>query len=402
MNLEELRTAYTNLVNDPTFDKLELKLNQPNIFEIIGVVNKEIRHSNFIGWLCDPNKPHGLQEIFLKRFLREIFASSMLCNYDALFAEELKYDEVKIRREWRNIDLLILLPHNDPNKSTLLCIENKIWSKEHSNQLARYKEIIQSHYSRTFPHQFFIYLTPYGEKPKDQISEYVPLSYAFIIDILTRIIEVYQKQLNTHSQILIGDYLKTLKKFMMKESEEIVFAQKIYKQHQELLDFIIENKPDPQQELQNYIIQFLEQKGFYIGSKNKGFVRFLPEQITNIVPVYEDNYKGWSRKESFLFEFMVWEGQEFGIRFQAVVAPGKTDLRDLYHKIFKTKTLITNRNWQVYSLVDEQVDWNLFNLEGIDGIKENFEALFSKVEPIIIEFSEEIEKNKDSFKKIKS
>ena len=40
---------------------------------------------------------------------------------------------VKIYREWKNIDILIVL------NETVVCVENKILTKLHSNQLERYK-----------------------------------------------------------------------------------------------------------------------------------------------------------------------------------------------------------------------------------------------------------------------
>ena len=44
MNLNKLKKLYNELVNDSDFDKLELELNKPNIFEILKISKSEIRH----------------------------------------------------------------------------------------------------------------------------------------------------------------------------------------------------------------------------------------------------------------------------------------------------------------------------------------------------------------------
>ena len=62
--------------------------------------------------------------------------------------------KVEIQREWKNIDILIKL------ENVVVCVENKVLSKEHSNQLKRYKEIIENQFPNH--HQTFVYLTPEG------------------------------------------------------------------------------------------------------------------------------------------------------------------------------------------------------------------------------------------------
>jgi hypothetical protein len=384
-SLNELKEKYTNLVNDIDFDLLELSLQQPNVFEIIGVVNKEIKHSNFLGWLCDPLASHGLNEIFLKRFLREIFASDQFNKYDSLDAEMLDYSNVEIRREWRNIDLLMLIPHRKKEKSTVVCIENKIWSKEHSNQLDRYKKIVEDEFSSDFKQQVFVYLNPYGYSPNDKKSEYIPIGYSIIIDILKRINQVFDERLNNHSQLLINDYVKILNRYMMQESDEIKYAQKIYKEHKKILDFIYENKPDIQLSTQDWISNNLKEKGYILGSKNRRFVRFLPREINDLVPRYKEKRGGWSKKEAFLFEIILPQGQN-RIVFQAAIAPGDQKTRELLYGLLKddkASDVIKVKDWLVLSYLKEKVDWDKAEMEGLDYVIECFEKLLKKAQPYI-------------------
>lgn len=65
MTEAEIREKYKRLLNDLDFDRLDLELRTPNIFQILNIARAEIRHSNFLAWLLDPNGTHGLGRLFL-------------------------------------------------------------------------------------------------------------------------------------------------------------------------------------------------------------------------------------------------------------------------------------------------------------------------------------------------
>ena len=142
MKTEEknIRKLYRYLLNNVDFEKLELELKTPNIFQILNISRTEIRHSNFLGWLLDPNGNHGLGKLFLLKFIREVATSEIATEIDELEISDLNFDNVEIRREWKDIDLLILFD------TTVVCVENKIDSKDHSNQLLKYKEIVKDNF----------------------------------------------------------------------------------------------------------------------------------------------------------------------------------------------------------------------------------------------------------------
>ena len=140
MDSKKLKLLYDELLNDIDFDELELGLGNPNIFEILKVDKLEIRHSNFLSWLLNPMGSHKIGNVFLKRFLREVFSSDKFKNIDQIDVEGMDLSNVKILREWNNIDVLIKVG------KIIVCIENKFLSKEDPNQLLKYKNIIESHF----------------------------------------------------------------------------------------------------------------------------------------------------------------------------------------------------------------------------------------------------------------
>ncbi|MBX0335178.1 PD-(D/E)XK nuclease family protein [Pontibacter sp. HSC-14F20] len=299
LNELELQKAYLKLVRDPEVDKLELALNKPNIFSILSIGHMEIRHSNFLGWLLDPKESHGLNDMFLKRFLREIFFDGKIEGLYPIDAERLNYQNVEIRREWRNIDLFIKF------SDLIICIENKIWSKDHSEQLSRYKAIVHEEYPDTKIKKVFVYLTPYGGASSHEQDTYAFISYQHIIQILDRILSVYKDFIAPQSSYYIQDYIKSLKRNLMGSDVTNDMAREIYLNHKKLLDFIFENKPDHTDEFTNLLGSYLRNNGYSLGSTAKHYVRFLPNALNPLVPRYKKVKSGWAKKEAFQFEFQL-------------------------------------------------------------------------------------------------
>ena len=149
----EINKLYENFLNDGDVKKLIDKRadDKPNIFQILRVTNAEIRHSNFLSWLLDPSSNHNLGDIVLKGFIKEIINHSDMFD-DEFTIENIDFVDVEVRREWENIDLLVKID------SYVFCIENKIFSDEHSDQLTRYKNKVEE----SFPDlkKIYIYLNP--------------------------------------------------------------------------------------------------------------------------------------------------------------------------------------------------------------------------------------------------
>ena len=63
-------------VTDPNLEELEQFLSAFNIFSVLSITKNEIRHSNFLAWLFDPNESHALGDTFLVTFLKDILTGS--------------------------------------------------------------------------------------------------------------------------------------------------------------------------------------------------------------------------------------------------------------------------------------------------------------------------------------
>ena len=296
METHELKSLYDRLLKDEDFDKLDLGLKNPNIFQILRITKNEIRHSNFLSWLLDPYQSHKLGDIFLKRFLREVFSSDKFGDIDQVDVEGMDLSKVEIQREWKNIDILIKL------ENVVVCVENKVLSKEHSEQLSRYKEIIENQFPNH--HQTFVYLTPEGDTSEDETDTYEPISYVFIVESLDRILSVYGESLNEQVKNYIKDYITIIKRELMGTDKLTELSKKIYQNHKELFDFIIDHKPDVLDDVKSIFEKQIQKRGWVLGSQGKSYLRFTTPKISELTYINQ-NSNGWRNKESFLFEFVL-------------------------------------------------------------------------------------------------
>ena len=60
------------VVGNEDLERLEALLDQFNIFEAVGVVRQELRHSDFLAFLLDPRANHGLGDVFAKKLLQRV------------------------------------------------------------------------------------------------------------------------------------------------------------------------------------------------------------------------------------------------------------------------------------------------------------------------------------------
>lgn len=307
--MDNIVERLSKLIKDPEFEKLKLSLKNPNLFSILKVEGIEIRHSHFLAWLLDPNGTHNLGNNFLRWFLRDIFSENKIGWANEFIIDSLDLSGIRVYREWNNIDLLIV------SNLFVICIENKVWSKEHSNQLSRYREIVK----RNFPklNHAFVFLNPDGVVPENEedAEEYVVYTYEQIKNNLEIIFNIYSDSLSERVMVYLEDYYTVLRRDIMNEHETIEIARQIYKNHKEALDFIFQYSQEERQDLTATVSKVVQEKGFVLCTLNKNKVRFLTSQLDKIIPRTGNSYRN---KESFVFEFIL----EDKIKFQTVISPG--------------------------------------------------------------------------------
>ena len=304
------------LINNPELEKLESMLDRFNIFDALSIKNQEVRHSDFLAYLLNPNQNHGLNDLFIKRFLQE---SLTLAGTDLpitpIKLELWDLDEIDVFREWHDIDILLL----DASHEFAVIIENKVLSGEHSDQLKRYTQIVTQHYPGYSMIKLF--LTPEGDQASD--PSYISISYTLICEVLENITNTRENSLGQEILVLLKHYVEMLRRYIVGDSEIEKLCQQIYRKHHRALDLIYENIPDQQAEIKDFLIGLIiSDQRFELDHTSKSYIYFSSKKWDN---EKIKSGKGWTRSgRMLLFQFANFKDL---LRLTLVIGPGPEEIR---------------------------------------------------------------------------
>ena len=261
-----------------------------NIFDVLKISRTEIRHSNMLAWLLDPNGNHGLGSVFLYGIIASL--SDVIDNVDKTYALKLLSSDLSsfnIFRERDNIDILLV----SSELKTVIAIENKIGSKEHNSgksdisQLEKYSYTISEKYTEY--KTFLVFLTPFGDIPS--VEGWQIMDYTTIISILEQVFKSRKERIAPEVRLIIKNYIDAIKKNVIMDEKLVTLCNEIYKKHKDAIDLIIENKDDKcgqvsmicRKKLEEYKLQGIEMYG---SEKAKAYVRFTTEDLRNSFKKY--------------------------------------------------------------------------------------------------------------------
>ncbi len=237
------------IVNNAELERLESLLNQFNIFEAVGMVRQEIRHSRFLAFLLNPNGSHHLRDVFLKTFLKRLLLEVDNATVSPIEIDVATLTDTEVRREWKNIDILLVSPG-----SKIVCtIENKVDSGEHSDQLRRYRQIVQKEFADY--RQIFVFLTPQGILPYGEVDQahWSVYSYRKVAEVIDAVCDRHRATLQPEVCSLMQHYSTLINQHLMEDSEIAKLCRDIYLKHQAALDLIYKHRPDPENQVYDFV-----------------------------------------------------------------------------------------------------------------------------------------------------
>ena len=363
------------IVDDDDLGKLEAMIAEFNIFEAIGAVRSELRHSDALAFLLDPSESHGLGDAFLRRFLQRVLAMAHRAPASPVDVDVWDLDDAEVRREWSNIDVLIL----DPSNKFAVIIENKIGSSEHSDQLPRYWSLVE----HEFPGWKILglYLTPDREEPSDE--RYSAIEYALIAEIVGRFVEARLSTIGPDVATFLRHYEQMLRRHIVSDSEIAELCRKLYRKHRHAFDLIFQHRPDAGQGVVRDLIEELVRRegDLMLDDCSRGYVRFTHKQWD--LPKLKGS--GWTKTgRMLLFEFTI--GTE-RVGLKLLLGPGPTEVRERLFRFAQTKPAVfkavgktISAKWnQLYTrVILEPKDTALSEPEAIERVVRERWATFVK------------------------
>lgn len=305
------------VVDNPELERLERLISGFNIFEAVGAVRQELRHSDFLAFLLDPRANHGLGDAFAKRLLQAVLSSPDAENLPVtpLEIDLLDLGGMEVERERHRIDVLLL----DRNNELVVIIENKIDAGEGRGQLERYLRTVE----REHPgwRRLGLFLTPDGAEPSH--GGYVAVSYRLVREVVGRLLDSRADELGPTVRTLLEHYAQMLGRHIVADSEIAELCRRIYRRHRQAMDLIIEHRPDRQGEVADLLREFVYQRpDLELDHAAKQKIQFAVRAWDT-----DANLSGYGWTESgrvLLFEFYNGPKQ---VEMKLHIGPGAEDLR---------------------------------------------------------------------------
>lgn len=317
IDTETLSYLQALVIHNTELESLESLLDKFNVFEALGAVRQEVRHSDFLAFLMNPRQNHGLGDLFVKRLLQEAIAQ-VDRDHQPVTPIDLDLwdlDDIEVRREWQSIDILVL----DELHQFAVIIENKLYSGEHDDQLRRYSQIVKQHYPGYQVVKLF--LTPEGETASD--PNYIAISYTLICQLVEDIVKDRETTLGRDVLVLMNHYTEILRRHLVGESEIEKLCQQIYRKHQRALDLIYEYRPDQQAEIKDFLCEIIRSNSqMELDHSSKTYIYFIPKKWD--FPVLRKG-QGWTRSgRMLLFQFI---NLQDSLKVTLSLGPGPDEIR---------------------------------------------------------------------------
>jgi PD-(D/E)XK nuclease superfamily len=298
----ELEDSLARLLDDRTFQEVDARFHRFNMFEAVGAVRAELRHSNFLAYLLSPSRPHGLGSEVLDRFLRAIVSQ---IPHERRPIGVLKIivgdlDTAIVERERYNIDILIEIKAI----KLVVVIENKVGSAVSQGQLVGYKRTVREKYHGW--RQLFVLLNPDGSRPDNSDhddDEYFTYSYDDLAVLIAKYLDDRRNTLSAELALVIGNYVDALRRHVVEDNELKETVRQLYARHKEAFDFIFESRPQPDDLLEPLRPIIEDNQAFALDRPGPGLMRFAPIDWMRIDELNSCPPDKWTRtKRNLLFE----------------------------------------------------------------------------------------------------
>jgi hypothetical protein len=278
--LKNIEDQLSDLLDDPNFRGIDARFRRFNIFEAVGAVRAELRHSNFLAYLLSPSRPHGLGSEVLERVLRALILSiphkQRPLGILKIIVGDL--DSAVVERERDNIDILIEIKAIN----LVVVIENKVGSAVTEGQLTGYKRVVQQKYHGW--HHLFVLLNPDGSRPDDPAyndPDYFTFSYEDLVSLLDKYLQERRGALSSEVTLIVSNYIDALRRHIVEDNELREIARQLYSRHKEAFDFIFESRPQPDSLLEPLQALIEGSSAFELDQRGSRVVRFAPSDWSN-------------------------------------------------------------------------------------------------------------------------
>ena len=323
--LAQARAAFTRI------EAIQTRVTEFNIFDLLGTSHLELAHSRILAFLLDPKEVHGFGPQFGRALLNHLASRNAVgvaasLSFGTEQQNSVSFDEV--RREDRNIDILAI----DHTNHVVLLIENKVHSSEHSNQLQRYRQIVESQFPVSEWAVVPLFLTRIGERPSD--AAYSVLDYHSLAHLTDTLLQENPVPSSEAVRITLEHYGRMVRRRLVTDHDAAAEAKRLYNLAPAAFEFIVSQKYYPRDELARLISRVVSETPLVIKEDQEDFnppirtayVRFSHPTFERLGAVDPAPGINWTTSHRILlFQFDI---TERSVILGLIVGPGPSEDRE--------------------------------------------------------------------------
>lgn len=280
------------LLKDRDFKELDKALDYYCPFRAMGTQGHELRHGAFLANLLQPEGDHRTGAAFLRDFL--VLVSQIDAGIDGraipreidIYLDQLA--DASVKREWKNIDLLIMVP----SLRWFVVVELKVNASQGQGQLRKYRKTaddLLADLGQGWRYSLVFLTKNYEEPAGDETNHWSSINLA---DLLPSLDQLGSSQAGDElARLMVRAYAQMLRREHLEDDRIADLASKLWARHEAALTLLLDQRPDPRSEM-------LEQ--------------ISSESDTVVARLFEETKEEWlaeenSKKGALFFALRKWD-----------------------------------------------------------------------------------------------
>lgn len=363
-------------------------------FEAIGMVRQEIRHAHYLAHCLDPQRPHGFGAECLRALMKSAAAAKRATEHGStegsispLSVHLMNLDKAQVRREWRNIDLLVVID----DEKLVVAIELKVDAGEHSGQLGRYRTVVSEQWPSGHGwRHLFLFLTKEGDETSDDGFDWLPVT----LDALARELDdVVRKQLGSlEARALLAAYLSMLRRHHLIDEHLEELAGRLWSQHKEALEFLMDRRPDAGEGLSGMLFDGRAEIAERMSRAcdltivpDDGSARLMRFAVRDwdSLPDFQ-TASGWTSSNRLVLIEIQRSSDRRALRMRFVLGPGQSRVRQSYYDALQVAGVPTSNRREITGRFTRLAAESLArDMDDSGDANEVFEQVVQKIEDYV-------------------
>ena len=235
------------LLEDPRFLKYHEAVVKPrtfNPFDVLRYSDYEIRHSNVLAWLLQPDETHGIGGAFIRDFATALNDEAREQSIPPVpVPSSFAADNIRVERELDHVDITLFFE----NERAVVAIENKTdeTAPEHAEQVRGYEKTLRERYRGKYDAIRSVLLTT-SREPGASRGDLIHMSWIRVHDIVNSIRERerFPSEAGERVRAFLGQYLEIVGRLTAQPETEANYFGTLLDDYGHVLKMLLEEREE--------------------------------------------------------------------------------------------------------------------------------------------------------------